>query len=437
MTNMPINRMLAGDTRVSLCFMHIGKVGGHSISKELLNRFDISETYNGSPEQFDVLDPSELAGKKLIIGHFSFCHVKKLPRERFLFSIVRDPIDRVISNYWYLRSYQGALTDTNSEMVRLAKSYPFDDFIRLPDLQVRQVVENHQCLFFAGDWRSENRSSDHLIRMAIEHLDHFDLIGLHEEYDDSLQLLAASQSWFPWPSETRLNTTPFRQSIDSISPDALQYLRQSNRLDIELYQIIKERYVAQRRELLHDLVRHKAVSRIKEQSDRPSFIQLDATQPFPGEGWHERMVVGGRYARWMGPREEATLILRLNRSRGATVDVHISGWMSPKAVEQLALHANGGACERTRCDIAGGEDIEQRRAIASFSLPPSADPTCELRFKTIPPQPLTAAGYPDAHSRLGSIAVSTVYLRQRFSLSGTALIFRRRAADILRRARHD
>src|SRR5262249_37656586 len=150
-------------------------------------------------------------------GHWSHVHVAKLPQPRFLFSMTREPLDRALSNYWFLRAYSGPTNETSAAMVAAAKSHELADFLELDDPQVRRAIENHQTSFFAGDWRTETgRSGEGLLRQALHNLDNFDLIGVHERYDASLQTLCAMLGWHAWPSQNRLNVTAHRSRVEEL-----------------------------------------------------------------------------------------------------------------------------------------------------------------------------------------------------------------------------
>ena len=400
--------------REPVCFMHIGKVGGHSISLELLKSFALSDAYNASPEQFDVVSPEDLLAKRLIIGHYSYRHTQKLPNGRFLFSLVRNPVDRVISNYWYLRTFGGQPTSTSANMLTLAKSHHLDSFIRLDDLQVRQVVENHQCNFFADDWRSAERSSQSLLDLAISHLDEFDFIGLHERYDDSMQILSAMLGWLPWPSDNKLNVTTERQSTADLAPATLEHLRKLNRLDIALYEEIERRFENRRREILCSLVRNSSLARHAapdECEPLPSAVDIFADKPFFGEGWHTRTVVSGSYARWIGPRSQATLYAKIDRSSGCELDIYLHGWLPPSEPSNIRVFADGMPCKTKAVHISQDEGPNQQNAALQFVLPASQKHVLELRIITSAPASLAEAGYADEHRRFGTVAIGAFRLR--------------------------
>jgi hypothetical protein len=391
--------------------MHIGKVGGHAITLELMNRFCLNDCYNGSPEQFDQISPQELAGKRLITGHFSYCHTLKLPAKRFLFSMAREPLDRVVSNYWYLRTYQGEETPTNIDMVRLAKAYDLADFIELDNLQVRQVVENHQCMFFAGDWRSDNRASEKYLTAAMRHLADFDFIGLHEHYDESMQLLSASRGWLPWPSKNRLNVTPRRDTLTSLPSDTVERLKQLNDLDLRLYEEIKRCFLEQRAEMLKSLVRTNSLGQIVTDgaiASPPAAAEVFADKPFVGEGWHTRTILSGRYCRWIGPGTEATVYTAIERLFGAKLILEVCGWVSSAALEGLSVKANGIPCKRIRFDVQQDGGPDRQIAALHFDLPASNANVLELGLTSVKPVALAEMGFPDDQGRHGAVAISAI-----------------------------
>lgn len=172
-----------------LCFMHIGKTAGTSFFHLLCETLGDLAHYHASPEEFDRVTQKELDSYRLITGHFSFVHTSKFRSDRYLMTFLRDPLDRVLSNYYFLRNWDGLINDSNREMVRYAKNLSLMEFLRCDDSQVQSVTRNHQAYFIASDFRSLRKLSDYdLKRKAADNLELIDFIGITEEYERSVKM---------------------------------------------------------------------------------------------------------------------------------------------------------------------------------------------------------------------------------------------------------
>ncbi|GAA6167804.1 sulfotransferase family 2 domain-containing protein [Sessilibacter corallicola] len=105
-----------------LIFLHIPKCGGSTIRDKIIQRYSaagrVFKLYNDNPRQ-DYYTPRTLTKflaeneelpktVKSIIGHISFEELSLLIDMKGweIFSVVRDPIDRAISNLNYMRINQ-------------------------------------------------------------------------------------------------------------------------------------------------------------------------------------------------------------------------------------------------------------------------------------------------------------------------------------------
>ena len=104
-------------TDPTLLFMHIAKTGGTSVRRSLANAYDKRErafVYDPgdlrgavSRDQFPELPAEVRARLRLVIGHFPFGLHAYIDRPFRYVTVVRDPVDRVVSLYYHYRNLGG------------------------------------------------------------------------------------------------------------------------------------------------------------------------------------------------------------------------------------------------------------------------------------------------------------------------------------------
>jgi hypothetical protein len=221
-----------------VCFLHLAKTAGSSINQLLGSRFSDHSGIGICPEHMDERPIGALGNLGLISAHFSARHFPLLATHRFLFTFLRDPVDRVISNYYYLHAYDGPPDCTNSAVLVSAKTNTFHEFLLDDHPQVRSFTNNMQANALAWDWRGDYREEiPDLGRVAISALEHFDFVGLFEHYEESLQVLFQLLHWRLEPSDAALvvNKTRQRPRAAEIEPETLSLIRQLNVADQQLY----------------------------------------------------------------------------------------------------------------------------------------------------------------------------------------------------------
>jgi len=240
-----------------LGFLHIQKTGGISLLQFLGKRFAEWRTlWVFSPRELERYHAAELAHFDFVCGHYSYCNVFPLRDRRSLCTFLRDPVDRVLSCYWYFRTYRGAIRDIIAAGVAAARDKNLLDFLADDHPEVRYHVANHQTHVLADDWtRPGQPAGAHALEAATRHLDEFACVGLTERMEESVDLLCRVLGWSRTESLARLNQTPFRQSADEIRPTERDRILELNALDVALYERARQRL---ERDLASAAVRRRA-----------------------------------------------------------------------------------------------------------------------------------------------------------------------------------
>jgi hypothetical protein len=222
-------------------FLHIQKTGGISLLHFLGSRFEEWRTlWVFSPRELERYHANELEHFDLVCGHFSYCNVFPLRARRTLCTFLRHPVDRVLSCYWYFRTYRGPMRDIITAGVAAAREKSLREFLEDRHPEVRCHVANHQTYTLADDWTRPGKVADAL-EAATRHLDDFACVGLTERMEESLDLLCRELGWKRDHSLPRLNQTPYRQSAEDIRPAERDRILELNALDLALYEHARQR----------------------------------------------------------------------------------------------------------------------------------------------------------------------------------------------------
>jgi len=142
-------------------------------------------------------------------------------------TVLRDPVDRVISHYYFHRQNEGDPGHI------LAVNHTFEEW-----LQLSPAGNNDQVRYISGistQFHVTNRTLD----LALHHLRGMAVVGLTERYHETLFLL----KYIAGLRVTRyksVNKGRRRPSLDEVPPETVELIKKHNWADIELYRLGKE-----------------------------------------------------------------------------------------------------------------------------------------------------------------------------------------------------
>ena len=228
-------------------FSHINRTGGLTFSHNVLHmrysQFEICDEHNFEElsHRLRRMQPAARAALRAVAGHGVHQHLKRyFPQPCKVFSVVREPIDRWISQYYLDRKlepdhrhYTGACHKDIVEFQRPSRNWQTRWFLGPGYLHVQNLKREH-------------------LELAKEHVEKsLDCVGTTERLKDFTYAASLVMGWreryYLFRPQRVHDDRPARSDLD---PNTLAALAEDNQLDLELYQYITQRFDAQFRKLI-------------------------------------------------------------------------------------------------------------------------------------------------------------------------------------------
>lgn len=223
-----------------LLFLHIPKTAGTSVHNILHRHFKAKAQvecnvfiHKNDP---DKLPEETRRNLKLLRGHFPFGMHEQLCTGTFEYTtILREPIDRVISHYSYMKVRQAVRTKPGARIMQgtLEEVCAKGDFI---------FVDNLQTRFLSGETEVPiGNVTSEMMERAWKNLETcFPLVGIQEEFDAYVLMLCDRYSFrYPWYRKQRVNKQ--RDKVSQLDNRTRAAVAARNVHDLELYRRVKER----------------------------------------------------------------------------------------------------------------------------------------------------------------------------------------------------
>ena len=245
----------------TIIFLHIPKTGGRSLQNILLRQYSEEEVITDAHEILDQISdwPEEKKRNiRYLQGHFIYGIHKILPQECSYITVLRDPVDRVISHYYYIKRSPG---------------HPLNEVIHRDTLDLKgyitsgvcDEVVNDQTRLIAGVSRSSVIDVDTMLVKAKQNIDReFVVTGIVEQFDETVMLLKRRLGLRNVFYGVR-NQTIGRPKKEQIPEQILNLITERNHADIELYahakQKLAEMIEGEGKAFINDVNRFKLLNR--------------------------------------------------------------------------------------------------------------------------------------------------------------------------------
>lgn len=355
-------------------FHHIPKTAGTTLIALLNQRYDVGqirpEGCFGVPAR-DVRarhvaeNWDDLSTYFLIHGHFPVPLFNAFAAEYFRFTILRDPIKRLLSLYrdWCTKSKE-SLQDAHPDdqkTVELARSLSMPAFLSQSQHPVPALFDNGQVRLLSGAMDESVIGENHLHK-AEDTLDRMNLVGVAELFDTFLGLLCSKLGWERPQAVQSLNIGRNHMSWVELTDQEKHVLEERTCWDRMLYQYALKRLDRDLSEHQHNFCTSQRPDLFKGLRNRPlsTEFRLTMDQGFEGSGWHVREGVGReRVWRWTGPERLSSLRFGLIPSTDCLLSIRIISVIYQRIVDDVNLYLNGQPIGWRHQGIQNGEQVLQ------------------------------------------------------------------------------
>lgn len=226
-----------------LMFLHLPKTAGSTLRRIIERQFGIDAVYAiGEPTSDSIDRLLELPRQRLdslraVVGHVPFGLHELLPWPVAYVTLIREPVDRIVSHFHFALRTPGSPLATEVEAAgrslrRYVEEAPSGPYFN--DGQTR--------LLGSPDARQAPPATETALERAKARLaSAFSVVGLTERFDESLALLRGAFGW----RRARYHREKVgwnRPPMDDIPQEDLRAVADRNRLDADLYAFAVERF---------------------------------------------------------------------------------------------------------------------------------------------------------------------------------------------------
>ena len=240
----------------TLIFPHNPRTGGTTLSTTIERLFPVRAVFPGTlaaqtfsrpiqilwgglkdPQQvIDVLEKSLETDKQKIAylhGHLQFGVHTLLPQACTYVTMLRNPVERIISLYHFLRRRPDMAWYDQLQGVNLSGFVDDMDACGCHNGQVRRI---------SGVRPGVPLTAAVLDRAKENLTEYFTIAGVTERLNEILLLLAEQRGW-NWQDMlySRRHVGNYKRSRGDVSSDVIALIRHHNQLDLALYQFVRQR----------------------------------------------------------------------------------------------------------------------------------------------------------------------------------------------------
>lgn len=322
-------------------FLHIPKTAGVAVREILSSKFCKNEIVHvEDPIRFSA-DSQLHEDTKLIHGHFDISFSKKLPDvESRIFTFLRDPLERSISEYYFVKKGSYDLSILPQEQVQVLnkiQDLTLEEYLLSQEAGIRGRVQNNQLFYLSGDVFNADPSLEQRYETACRNLDNFKYVGIVEEMEKSLQLLSFKTNSLPANSVIRNST---ERSSYNIAQEVIDEFKKRNVYEYMTYEYAKQKMLSSYEDAFREMLRDKFIASLEKLPPKQE-LHYTFDQPLAGDGWHTREGDTTTYWRFTGPSSTSSLYFGKIAAEQRTISLYVFHAITPEHLDSLQVSYNG------------------------------------------------------------------------------------------------
>jgi hypothetical protein len=229
-------------------FDHLPKTGGSAFKSVLEQIFGIENVSPAVSGRSESWAKQRFAGYRVINGHFhSAVPMRGMLDERVRITILRHPIDRIVSEYFYYRNDVERVSW--NKLTILAKDHDLASYVSQLVTLRDGAISNRYCHHFASQLSRRWLSDARILSLAKQSLQRYDFVGIQELFVDSVDVFCCLFGLPHVPKIPLVNVTSSRAAASAIDPEARQMLLRANDLDVKLYEFALQLFQSRKRDV--------------------------------------------------------------------------------------------------------------------------------------------------------------------------------------------
>jgi hypothetical protein len=332
---------------------HLPKCAGNAVAQHFKTLFGEAGVYEVRTSN-GLAGVPDLAPYQFVFGHMPLSWDEQFGAGRQRFSLMREPVDRVLSAYFFFAH----LKEHNSPVVAKVPMMSLEEYVNSDSPEQKMTTCNEQSRQLLGLQGPGTQDPEQAIKFVAERvhlLDRFFTVGIYERLQESLDVVSWQLKLPRLRSGMVANRTPRSWHGDKFDQSIIEAIRKRNLIDLELYRIVNDRFSRQSGFMQDELLSGRYFQNVETVDALP--YKVDMGTALNGSGWYSPQTNANGTFRWMGGRDGASLYLPVSCRGTLTVRVLLDQVSPAVDPDGISLYLDGEPM------VCGVEMLPGRRAV--------------------------------------------------------------------------